>query len=74
VAIAIGGMVGGLALWAVLIAGASVLLTTEGARVTRMPPSSASLESTAPAPVLAGSSEERPTDRSLRVDVAAIGQ
>jgi hypothetical protein len=72
VATAIGGMVAGLALWAVLIAGASVLLTTEGARATRMPPSSAPLESTAPA--LAASSEERTTDRSIRVGFAAIGQ
>jgi hypothetical protein len=72
VATAIGGMVAGLALWAVLITGASVLLTTEGTRATRVPPSSASLENTAPG--LAASSEERATDRSIRVGFAAIGQ
>ena len=72
VATAIGGMVASLALWTVLIAGASVLLTIEGPRATRMPPSSPSLESAAP--VLAASSEERTTDRSIRVGVAAIGQ
>jgi hypothetical protein len=68
VATAIGGMVAGLALWAVLIAGASALLTIEGA----MPPSGPSLESTAPVP--AHPAEKRTTDRSIRVGVAAIGQ
>jgi hypothetical protein len=72
VVIAIGTTVASLALWAVLIAGVSVLLTIEGARATRMPPSSPSLESTAP--VLAASSEERTSDRSIRVGVAVIRQ
>ena len=72
VVIAIGGMVAGLSLWVGLIAGVSFLLTIEGATATRMPPSSPSLESTAP--VLAASREERTTGLSIQVGTAVIGQ
>jgi uncharacterized membrane protein YagU involved in acid resistance len=71
VVIAIGGMVGGLSLWVGVIAGVSFLLTIEGATATRMPPSSPSIESTAP--VLAASKEEGITGRSVQVGAAAIG-